>query len=772
MAGVYGACRCGPPLTAMFTGLCLAAGLILLCADIFRKRIPLKRMVFYLSVWSLIVLFVLTGYERTCTVLEKSPLKTCLDRSVQAKVHGTVTDISLRTDGYLITISNSNASFDGDTFDSEKIHLYTDNRIEANGLIGSKITAEGRLYPFEAATNPGQFDSDAYYSARKVDAKMYVSEVAVSGSDAYSASLKLYYGLLNMLCGFRMRVSKGLYSVLPEKEAGTLSAMLLGERGLIDSDIRKLYSQGGIAHILSISALHVTLIGMGLFRLVMLITKNRRTACAATVVISVTYCIMTGSSVSTVRAVAMLCVNMLGKFFLRAYDDVSGCAFSGLLILAKQPLYMFDAGTQLSFTAVLGIIVMKWLIEKQKIKNPFLLAFLPCLSVFIFTMPVVMNTYYEISVYSLLINPVILVFMTMLLVSGMICGTLTAVWASGMGAALFFAGPVYYILRLYEEICEFETELPFSKIVTGAPTHAGVIVYYLALVFAVYVLIKIKKKQGLLLLAACCVIFIRQPGPSVEIDFLDVGQGDCAYMCREGVTILSDGGSSNVSNVARYRIIPFLKYKGVHRLDTVMISHLDADHINGIIEMLKEGYPRIGCIIVPYNADKGHEVFELARNSGIKVEWACSGEKYGEDGRISVLAPDMGRVYKDGNEGSLVAQTCLKDFGVLFTGDSGADSEAAYAVKTDAEKVTVLKTPHHGSKYSSSRKLLDLIHPVVAVISCSKYNTYGHPAPETLERLEKTGTTVFTTPECGMVSVSYDGGKVFRVRTFKEKEDN
>ena len=130
--------------------------------------------------------------------------------------------------------------------------------------------------------------------------------------------------------------------------------------------------------------------------------------------------------------------------------------------------------------------------------------------------------------------------------------------------------------------------------------------------------------------------------------------------------------------------------------------------------------------------------------------------------------PVPGAVYSDKNSASVVALFSYGDASMLFTGDSGFESEKMYMPRIRGKGIFLLKTAHHGSRYSTSEAVLEAADPVISVISCSKYNSYHHPAPETLKRLEEAGSRVFVTCDQGMVSVSYGGGDRCSVRTFKD----
>ncbi|MCR5331605.1 MAG: DNA internalization-related competence protein ComEC/Rec2, partial [Lachnospiraceae bacterium] len=725
---------------AMITAVILFIGGSILLTGLPSMRRPTGAgPLIFCTVWLICPLFCFAGYARTVETGIESNLKKALTGSSDATVKGIISDISIKNDGCVLTVSDCAAIIGQHEFQARKINIIISEENvtdpDCDYSIGDTVKAAGKLYPFESATNYGQFDSELYYRIRNTDAKLYASDVFVIPEETAQRSLpeRFGYGIANKLLHIRLKLTEGIYAVLPQKEAGVLTAMLTGERGLLDGELKKLYSDGGIAHILSISALHVTLLGMGAFRLLIFMTSHLRFSGCFTILLMLMYGAMTGFSVSTQRAVIMLIVALTARMTGRAYDRLSGCGFAALLILTVRPLYVYDAGFKMSFAAVVGINTVEWVIEVYEIRKTAAKVILPCIAVWLFTLPVVMSTYFEISIYSLIVNPLILIFMAILLVSGMAAGGLGNLIFLGSGlrtVAGLFAGPVYFILKMYEGLCELELKLPYSKVVTGSPGKIWIIIYYSVLLAIMITVIRRKKPAALLGLVVCMCIFIRIQAP-YEAYFIDVGQGDSHFLRCGGLNILIDGGSSNISDVAAYRMIPFMKYMGIQKIDTVIISHTDADHVNGILKILEEGYPSVGRIVTGVNVEEDDRVIAAAVNAGVPVIRAKAGddiENAGDSFRITAVAPEENAGYKDKNSASLTVLVKYGTFSTLMTGDSGAESERRY-IKRLGSAVTVLKVAHHGSRYSTSSELLRRIQPQVACISCSKTNSYGHPSP-------------------------------------------
>ena len=252
---------------------------------------------------------------------------------------------------------------------------------------------------------------------------------------------------------------------------------------------------------------------------------------------------------------------------------------------------------------------------------------------------------------------------------------------------------------------------------------------------------------------------------------LDVGQGDCLFWeLPNGTTFLSDGGSTSVSDVGNYRIIPFLKARGVHKIDYLLISHMDQDHINGIKEVLEDGSIQVGQALLPGLQRKDDAYLEmeaLLKNANVEKHCLNSGDLAAQgDYSMRCLWPPVEGQMDDRNKMSLVMEVEYGAFRMLLTGDIDEQAERQLAATGQLETVDILKVAHHGSRYSSSSEFLAQATPAVSLISCSATNRYGHPGQETLERLQTEKSAVRITKNCGAICLWTDGS-VIKLKTVK-----
>lgn len=632
--------------------------------------------------------------------------------------------------------------------------------------MGSVVLMEGKFYAFSHGTNPGEFDGADYYRIMGQQGRLMQAD-CLSQSRHYSAFRERLY-----LC--REYLSLLLHACYPEEEASVMGAMLLGEKGTLDSEVKSLYQQNGIIHILAISGLHLSILGMGFYNLL----KRLRVPMAVDIILSIglMYCYgtMTGMGVSIVRALVMFGLKLCAPLVGRTYDMLTAMTVAALLILVQQPLYLTHSGFLFSFGAICGIGLLPEVSLHLPAANKGLKALSAGMWVSLATLPVHLCFYYEFPPFSVLLNLIVIPCMGVLLISGV--GVMTAA-AFSLTLGRLAAFPGMLILAFYEKCCDFCRKLPGQRWITGRPELWQTAAFLGIVGLAVFLAKKMKRWQfSAALLFAVAVLTLRFP-QGLTITFLDVGQGDCICLEEGRRHFLIDGGSSDTSDVDDYCIVPFLKYRGISHLDAVFVTHPDSDHENGIRGMLEdygENGIRIGMLVLPDVAEvcKNENYLSLvalAEERDVPVRQIHTGERM-ESGALSLLClhPSAGYENEDTNAYSTVLCLEYGQFSALFTGDLEGEGETlvtellcvAQAANGLTGNISLLKVAHHGSKNSSSEAFLSAVNPQIAVISAGRDNSYGHPHRETLKRLEKQGCSIWQTPEDGAVTVRVRGQRV------------
>lgn len=654
------------------------------------------------------------------------------------------------------------------TADSQNIPFYDNficsiKNVDTEPPVGSLVTVRGILTEYEAASNPGQFDAAIYYRTMGISAAIREGELTIQeeGQDFFKEGL---WQLRNFF-------GECLDKIFLEEDAAILKTMLLGDRAFLDGEIKKRYREAGILHILAISGLHITILGMGIYKLLRRIQLPVIPAAMLAGAVMLAYGMMAGMPVSARRAVFMFLLRLLADCIGRTYDMLTALLLCGAVMVIEQPLYLYHSGFLLSFLAVAAVGVLKpQIVPSFNRFSPILDSFFTSLAIAIFTLPVQLWFYHEVSVYGVFFNLVVLPLVGVVLSLG--------VWAL---TAFFLLPPVtgifalflHMILASYEQGCIFTGSLPGSLWTPGKP-YVWQILCFLVLVFAVIFLKKLKWKYRMGLLCGAVLLFGIRERDGLTVTFLDVGQGDCICMeLPDGSTWLADGGSLNVSGVGTYRIEPFLKSRGIDTLDAVFLSHSDKDHINGVEELLENGGIKIELLALPCTAGTDEESFTkvlaLAEKRKIPVLWLVQGMEWECGGVTAVcLHPAQTEYLPDTNAASEVLYFSYGAFTMLLTGDVEKEGEENLLLSLQErriEEVTVLKVAHHGSKYSTGEAFLQTVRPRFSIISAGHNNFYGHPHEETLYRLHNCGTRVYQTPESGAVIVKTDGERI-RIEEF------
>jgi len=622
--------------------------------------------------------------------------------------------------------------------------------------LGMKIHVSGSAELPERAGNPGQFDFRKHCLAEGIAGIVYGESADIVSSG--------YLWIQEGLRCLRRQCSNQIKRMAEASDCGILTAVLLGNKSELDEDVYEIYRVNGISHVLAISGLHVSVIGMGLWRFLRNAGMGYCGAGAVAFACLFAYGTIAGFGASVVRAVAMMGISFLAGVFGRTYDLPSAMCVPAMFLLVMHPFLLTQASFQLSFLAVGAIFFPGEYLAKQWKWNGRKKDVLISASIQVVTMPAVLFHSYEFPPYGVILNLVVIPLMTYVLLSGLLA-LLVSFFHFPSGKVCL--GAAHYILEFYRTCCERIQEVPGSNMVFGCPTLLGMIAFYFILMMAVRLSVRSKPVWSVVTLAG--FLFLTPiPKTGLCVTFLDVGQGDGIYIEEAGKNMLVDCGSSQEKSIGEDCLVPFLKYRGVTTIDTVVVSHVDQDHVNGIRYLIEN--PDCGIsinqIVMPddgrIDGDE-NELIRMAKTRGISVSLKKRGDRLdgmlGENTEIECLHPSSDEGY-DRNENSLVIRIEQGDFRMLLTGDAGMEAEKYMLRETDLKPVTVLKAGHHGSATSSGEEFLDVIRPQYAVLSYGKGNSYGHPDASVLERLEGVGAAVCETAESGAIFVWTDGNKM------------
>ena len=643
------------------------------------------------------------------------------------------------------------------------IMVYDDNFIDVS--IGEKITLQGTTQCFDVARNPGNFDQRLFYAKQNIYGAIWCEEVLeIAGERNW---------LMENLHQLKEKWKKQIYGAIGEENGTILTAMLLGEKDDMDPEMKEFYQKNGIGHVLAISGLHISFIGLGIYRLIKRTGIGYILSGLLAVVCLSLYVLMIGFSVSVLRAFIMLLFRVGADMSGRVYDMITALMVAAAITVYIQPLYLVDAGFLMSYGAILGIIFMVPTLQRMlKTRRKLFAGFYASLAIHIMLFPIMLFFYYEFSTYSMFLNLLVIPLMSVVMGFGMV-GVLASTFICPL-AQVFF-GVCNLVLEFFEWLSRIGSKLPIARIVIGQPDLWKIMVYYIVLIIFLLVFmhdrmvksIKKMRKVFIGIFILMLIMFTYRSKGSLTITMLDVGQGDGILLRGpKGDTYFIDGGSSDVSQLTKYRIEPFLKSQGVGELDYVFITHGDKDHYSGIEEMLirQDIGVKVKHLVFPSNWKQDEELQQLgnlARKQGVSLLVMEAGQSIVEgDMQLVCVQPTMSDTKSSGNAGSLVLALYYYDFSMLCTGDVEDDGEATLTKRVRGQTFDVLKVAHHGSKHSSSMPFLQTICPKVALISAGEANSYGHPHKETLERLQSMKCKVLTTIKNGAITLQTDGNSL------------
>ena len=650
---------------------------------------------------------------------------------------------------------------------------------------GMHVRLEGMLVLPELPRNPGQFNRRIYESGKKID--FYLENPTVLEVKEQRS------GAREVVEIWKTEMMNRCEKIYPDAEASILEAMLFGEKRELSGDIKELYQAAGISHVLVISGLHISLLALAVAGVLRRLGFPMPVWVILSVGVLAGYGILIGQPTTAVRALLMFFVLQGARLLGRSYDLLSALAFAGILMLLDNPDLILDGGCRLSFCAVIGVgwyvseknKIFRSIGEKEKRKNrgkggkgsnagAILENIRAGWYLWLFTLPVMLDTFYQVSVVGILWNLVAIPLLPVIIASGGL-GVVLAGWNIFLGSLA--GSPAYGMLQLYQEIGNISEKLPVGMWTPGQPSKPVIAGYYLVIFLLVLVekqLIKREKRWKIrkifpgMELCSMLLLLLLMAHPwqqREKITFLDVGQGDASLLQSGGQILLLDGGSTSQKNVGTYVILPYIKQQGISCLEAIVLTHTDQDHINGVTEVLEEGkkgWLTVKNLMYPYwmeGTEQGKQLKKLAEEAGASCRKIRAGDRLtiGKAEAV-VLYPKEQEKIAEPNAGSLVLFWKWEGVRAMFTGDLPEEKERELLQNLPA--CEILQVGHHGSATSTCREFLEQVQPSLAVISCAMKNRYGHPSPDTVDRLKKTGCEIRYTMRSGAITIRKRGREI------------
>lgn len=692
-------------------------------------------------------------------------------------------------------------------YNNKKIKLYITTNKNVNLEYGDKITFTGTYTKPEVQRNYKGFDYSEYLKQLKIYGTIKSSKIEIIDKKQANKIFQLSNEIAT-------KIKSDTKSILDYETSSILLGLILGDKTDIDEETQENFRNASMSHILAVSGMHVTYVILG----INLAFKNligKRNTNILSIFILIIYMFITNFSPSITRAGIMGIIMIFSKLIYRKNDIYTSMSISLLLILIYNPFLIKNLGLQLSYGGVIGIVIFNKSILKFlkniKVKNkiykykirPKIQKYLDkikeiisvSISVQIFILPIILynlntfNPYFLISnlVLSFAIGPIVILgflFIVIILLNNSVAKIIAPVIQTGIKTLIFISNV---------------GKVPFSKIYIATPRLFSILIYYLLLIvlFLVYniysskkpnetqiraknlvALMKIKLRQNrqkveyLILFAICFSIVVNLIPQNLKIHFIDVGQGDsCLIITPQNKTILIDGGGSTNSDfdVGESTLIPYILDRGFTKIDIVIISHFDLDHISGILTLLQE--LRVGKVYISKQIEDSsnyQNFLEIVNEKKIKVYEVKAGNRIHIEKNLyfDVLWPMDEQITTNIlNNNAIVCNFHYKDFSMLFTGDIEeiAEKKILELYSKKLLKANILKVGHHGSKTSSTSEFINAVKPQIAVIGVGKNNKFGHPNDGVLQRLNDLNCKIFRTDINGEISIEVNRKSKYKI---------
>ncbi len=660
--------------------------------------------------------------------------------------------------------------------------------------IGEKIRFPCKIKPFNNFNNPGGYDYKAAMGIKGLFCAAAVSDgryIVNMGS----GHLPFYRRLLEK---YQCQVRDFFQRNLKAENSAIYRAMILGERQGIDDSLREPFNRTGLGHVLAVSGLHMGLLAWTAFLVIKwllsrsnflpLRTDIKKWTAAITCLPILGYLFISGFQISSQRAAIMVMVFLFSIMLDREKELWSTLCLAGLIILAIDPHALFRMSFQLSFTAVTGIL---WLMpgflkklaapdfirERSWIYYPYnhiVGLMVVCFSVTLFLLPLTLYFFHRVSLVSLPANIMTVPILGLWVIPmGLLCAVIVPLSTT---VAHFFLDLGSWGLDLMMFITRLWSNMPNSSFWMFTPNIIEMVLFY-ALIFFLYFRKKYKWAQTCTLVITVALLidtgyWINRVrfNNDLRVSFIDVGQANAALLeFPRGKKMMIDGGGfpRDRFDVGRMVVAPFLWQSKILKVDYLVLSHPQSDHMNGLRFLAETFAPDEFW----YNGDQVKtnsfvELMEIIDTHEIRKRSLADllEPKMINHVKVEVLHPTSkmpsGHLLQNGrilNNRSLVIKISYHGKSFLFPGDLERDGEADLTKNAaDALKSHVLLAPHHGSGNSGTPSFLEKVKPTICVISCGKNNFFGFPHEDFLNRLRKMN--------CEIVRIDQTGAAQFVVK--------
>jgi competence protein ComEC len=673
---------------------------------------------------------------------------------------------------------------------------------------GDFIRFHSTLKKIQRFNNPGNFNYEHIMNIHGIYASGFINNnagiILLRNNSLSSTRLELE--------SFRDYLKQIIYKNSPSPQREVIEAMTIGNQNEIPADIRDTFNKTGTSHILSISGLHIGMVGATSFLFIFLILKLSeylmlrfniiKPAATAAFIVILIYTFISGMEVTVIRSTLMAFIFLIALLSGKQKDLYTTLAAAALIILIISPEALFDISFQLSFVSVLALIyivprfrdipskkISSLPLWMQSIIRYAYLSVIVCVAATIGTLPLIMYYFNRVSCVTIIANLITVPLLGTLTLAVCMLFILFAFFSPTIAG--YFIKLASYLTQISINIINKLAGLPFSYITLTTPNLIEIIFFYL-FIFLLIKFIDQRNKQNrnngfspilfnaskyLLIITVIFIIadiiyltFKDKLSSKLTITVIDVGQGNSTLVqFPGGKRMLIDGGGVSESSfdVGKSVIAPFLYKKRIGDIDTIVLSHPHPDHLLGLIYIMNNfSVCQLWKSNLPINLEYFPEWEKAIKFNSININQVSniSSEIIFNGVRVNILWPpnyslkDIHNLsYDKINDSSLVLKITFGHIKFLIPGDISADIEKRLIQSKADLKSDVLLVPHHGSNHSSSPEFIKAVASRYAIVSAGKSNTFKHPHPSLLERYKEAGVSILRTDRDGAIILTTDG---------------
>jgi competence protein ComEC len=676
--------------------------------------------------------------------------------------------------------------------------------------LGDRVRFQGRIRFARNFGDPGEFDYEAFMRREGIDATMLAVKGNRRGEVEVLAHHRTFPG--SAIEDIRTDIATFIDRNLDDPAASEMRALVIGDRGGIDEKMHETFARTGLAHLLVISGLHLSMVGAAVFalmRMAMLLVPtialrgwaNKFAALGAALAVTA-YAAIAGHHVSTTRALIMVLAYMFALMIDRAREAVASLALACIIICIAIPGSSADVGFELSFASVLTIVLgmrryAAWLERRRADRvgiatSQVIQAWewaLGYLAVSFWAMlgvaPLTALYFNQFSIVGLVANAVVVPVMALGgAVVGLTAAAMSFVWMPPAIALLWVAGRFIIVGNL---LAEWFAQWPMAWVRVFTPTSIELVLAYALLATLLLWPVAVNSKwtrrlgwhHAILAALVLAIVFDarwwfddRYHSGDLRVTFLSVGEGDAAVVRFPGarVMVIDAGSAWRDFDLGERIVARYLWANKIMHVEWLALSHPDQDHFGGFDFMARNFSPDEFWTVAAENHDTAYEhLLATLYQLNVPIHHIDRTTPATDvDGVAMVALNPRATLTTSRNNASMVLRLEYHGTSFLFTGDLEAAGESAVLDASPNLPATVLKVPHHGSHTSSSPAFVEAAHPKLAVISLGYRNRFHFPAPEVIDRYRSQGARIMRTDDDGAIEVDI-GAMGDAIRTYRSR---